>query len=101
MSEHWSFRDPMNPLPPGEPVPGKTYRADGWMYKDFPRFEPDVWDSLLLAIGTEHFVPLSLANYGTSKRGQLLISPQGVINCIGFLKAKAENLREKEAADGQ
>lgn len=52
MAEHPSFQSPF--IPPGEPVPGKTYRADGWAYIDPPtRFSPEAWDGLMDLIGGE------------------------------------------------
>lgn len=75
MTEHHSWTDPL--LPPGEPIPGKTYRADGWAYIDFPRIESHIWEALIEFLG-EHYVPLSLANYGRTARGQLLVSPAGL-----------------------
>lgn len=73
MSEHPSFVW----LPPGEPVPGQTYRADGWSYHDLPRFSPDMWDEFLGRMDGENYVLLTLADYGDSKRGQILVSPEG------------------------
>jgi hypothetical protein len=84
MAEHPSFQSPF--LPPGEPVLGKTYRADGWAYIDPPtRFSPEAWDGLMDLIGEGNVVILA-ATTGTLKdgrpyvRGQLLISPDGIRN---------------------
>ncbi len=64
--------------PPGEPITGKTYRADGWVYRDLPRMAPEQLDQLVAIIGDDNIVWLSKADYGSSKRGQLLISPAGM-----------------------
>lgn len=76
MTEHWSMRN----LPSGEPVKGKTYRADGWAYFDAPWTSIDSWNSSLAKIGNENHVVLAMtmAPDMSRVRGQLLISPQGV-----------------------
>lgn len=68
------------PLPEGEPIPGKAYIADGWKYRDLPRMSYDMWDLFVGIVGEGNYVELSLADYGDSKRGQLLISPGGMSN---------------------
>ena len=74
MSEHWSFKS----LPPGEPIPGKTYRADGWQYVDLPsRLSFDVRDQLLSIVGEENVVLLASTTGPDFWRGQLLLSPEG------------------------
>jgi hypothetical protein len=84
MAEHPSFQSPC--IPPGEPVPGKTYRADGWAYTDPPsRFSPESWDGLMDLIGEGNVVVLAkttgtLSDGGPYVRGQLLISPAGIKN---------------------
>lgn len=65
-------------LPDGEPIKGGTHLADGWVYRDLPRMAPEYFDELINLIGDENIVWLSLANYGSSKRGQMLISPEGM-----------------------
>lgn len=86
MTEHPSFNDPF--VPPGEPIKGKTYRADGWAYQDIPRMSPECWARFLYRLGEGNWVVLTLVDYGDSKRGQLLISPQGMTNISTF----SENL---------
>jgi hypothetical protein len=66
------------PLPAGEPTPGKTYLADGWVYRDLPRLSFEMFDRLVSMIGEANIVWLTQADYGDSKRGQLLISPDGI-----------------------
>ena len=85
MGEHPSFNQHI--LPPGEPVSGKTYRADGWAYIDPPvRFSPEIWDHFLALIGEGEFVILvgSSGNHPSDEkpfvRGQLLVSPAGMAN---------------------
>jgi hypothetical protein len=69
------------PLPPGEPIKGKTYMADGWTYGDLPRMAPAFFDQFVEIVGAENLRWLTLANYGgpngPSKRGQYLMSPEG------------------------
>ncbi|MES2753819.1 MAG: hypothetical protein V4659_04065 [Pseudomonadota bacterium] len=80
MTEHPSFAD----LPPGEPIEGKTYRADGWAYIDPPgRFSPEAWADFLAMFGAGQAVILALSAGRTIegapwRRGQILISPEGM-----------------------
>lgn len=69
------------PLPPGEPIKGKTLRADGWVYRDIPgRLSHEMWDHLLDIIGAENFQILGMSVGNDWKRGQLMISPDGMKN---------------------
>jgi hypothetical protein len=80
MGEHPSFKG----LPPGEPIMGTTYRADGWAYVDPPgRLSPKAWDQFLAIIGEGNYQILAMSS-GTHPsdglpfiRGQLLVSPAG------------------------
>lgn len=74
MSEHPSFEE--NGCPPGEPLPGKTYRADGWSYNNLPRMTVAHAQTLIGILG-EHVVWLTYTDYGNAVRGQCLISPTG------------------------
>lgn len=65
------------PLPEGEPIPGKTYIADGWQYLDLPRMTPEWFDKFITIAGEENIVWLTMANYGETRRGQILLSPKG------------------------
>jgi hypothetical protein len=69
-------------LPPGEPIKGKTYIADGWVYRGTPQMLPEFWGRLLGIIGPNNYVVLTKAEYegGKWKRGQLLVSPEGMGN---------------------
>ncbi len=68
-------------LPPGEPIAGKTYLADGWLYRDLPtRLSYEMWDCLLSTIGEGEYVILAMSRGNDWKRGQLLISPDGMEN---------------------
>ncbi len=84
MAEHPSFQRPS--IPPGEPVPGKTYRADGWAYVSTPgHFSPEGWDRMISDIGEGNVVVLAattrtLPDRRPIIRGQLLISPDGIRN---------------------
>lgn len=78
------------PFPPGEPFPGETLVADGWVYRDLPRLSPGVFDDFVKAAGEENIRWLTLADYGTSKRGQLFISPKGMENLAAFLKTQTQ-----------
>lgn len=69
------------PLPPGEPVKGKTYLADGWVYRDLPaRLSNEMWDLLISIMGEGNYVILAESRGPDWRRGQFLISPTGMKN---------------------
>lgn len=72
-------------LPNTEPFPGETLLADGWQYRDLPKLSYELFDQLVEWIWEENIRWLTVADYGNSKRGQFLISPDG----IERLKARA------------
>lgn len=76
MTEHPSFNDPF--IPPGEPVLGKNYREQGYAYKDLPRLSLEYFDKFIELVGEDNIVWLTFADYGDAKRGQVLISPEGL-----------------------
>lgn len=85
MPEHSSFQNPF--LPPGEPIPGKTYRADGWAYIDPGcRLSTEAWEVFIDSFGEDEIVPLAVSSGihpSDGKpfiRGQLLVSPRGMEN---------------------
>ena len=68
-------------LPPGEPIEGKTYIADGWVYRDMPgRVSFEYWDKFLDLLGEGNYVILIRSEGRDWKRGQFLISPDGMEN---------------------
>lgn len=76
MTEHHSFQNAF--LPSGEPVPGKNYREQGYAYKDLPRLTPEYFEKFIELVGEDNIVWLTFADYGDTKRGQILISPAGL-----------------------
>lgn len=89
MGEHPSFSDPF--MPPGEPVPGKTYRADGWAYVDPPtKFSPDMWQLMLGIFGDGEYVVLAKTTGPDFVRGQLLVSPRGMENMEAYRKSEGK-----------
>lgn len=82
--EHHTFK--RFGLPEGEPIEGKTYRADGWAYMDPPGvFTPECWDNLLDVFGKDNVIILSVSKGVTAEgepwiRGQFLASPLGWAN---------------------
>lgn len=72
--------------PTTEPIPGTTYLADGWVYRDIPKMAPEWWDKLFEIIGEGNYVGLAVSDYGKSKRGQFLISPTGIANIAAYAK---------------
>ena len=70
------------PFPPGEPISGKTYIADGWVYRDFAgRMTKNVYDELIALVGLDNLVHLATSSgsgpQGVWVRGQFLVSPEG------------------------
>ena len=69
-------------MPPGEPIMGKTYRADGYTYKDLPRVSIEIFQEFVELVGGENLVWLSYAKYiqgdAQKVRGQVLVSPEGM-----------------------
>lgn len=99
MAEHWTFRQPQPfglHIPDGEPIPGKTYRADGWAYVDPPgSFSPESWQFFLNVIGDGEYVVLASSNWVRNGikhvRGQLLVSPAGWANMEATVKDNAHD----------
>lgn len=64
-----------------EPIKGKTYMADGWVYKDIPgKLSYEVWDKLLDIFGEDNYAILIMSCGKDWKRGQFLVSPEGMEN---------------------
>ncbi len=72
-------------LPNGEPFPGETLIADGWQYRDLPKLSCEMFDILVGFIGENNIRWLTVADYGNAKRGQFLISPDGIENLKAHL----------------
>lgn len=68
------------PLPPGEPIKGKTYIADGYVYRDLPNMATFMLTELIDILGREEVVWLTRMTRGRYSRGQALISPKGIQN---------------------
>lgn len=93
MTEHVSFRGPM--IPDGEPVNGRTYRADGWQYFDPPgKYTPEAWDRMIDLLGEENVHALVMSRGrdrgGDWIRGQILISPAGQARVAAELTEERE-----------
>ena len=67
----------------------KTYKADGWQYRDFNWITELVYNEFVEIVGKENIVMLA----GSSRidqngekivRGQFLVSPEGVKRAIEF-----------------
>ena len=92
MVEHPSFKG----MPPGEPVVGKTYRADGWQYYDLPEWLSLEMRDYFLSLfkDDKNYVILAETTKGDYWRGQMLISPEGQENMR--LQALADKQRKAE-----
>lgn len=80
-------------LPPGEPFPGETLVADGWVYRDMAVvMSPEMWNRLLSIIGDGECRILAMSEGvradGPWVRGQLLISPTGMENMTAYAATK-------------
>lgn len=81
-----------------EPIKGKTYMADGWVYRDMPsRLSHEMWAVFLELLGEGNYVILALSRSQVDDwiRGQFLISPQGMQNVRADIAR-----RKKEEDDG-
>lgn len=50
----------------------------GWVYRDLPRMVPELFYKFVELVGEENLHWLTMANYGDTLRGQVLISPVGM-----------------------
>jgi hypothetical protein len=79
-------------VPSGEPFPGETLIADGWVYRDLPRMTQETMNTFLDIVGEENTRFLTFARYKPQNdvRGQLLISPAGMDRMKAYSAAKKE-----------
>jgi len=82
------------PLPPGEPVLGKTFIADGWVYRDFAgKLKPEIYTAFLRLVGSSNYHTLAMSegldgSQVVWRRGQFLVSPEGQRRIAVFLGQK-------------
>lgn len=62
----------------------RDYFAEGYVYRDLPKMSPEYFDKFVELVGEENIVWITLAMYRDSKRGQLLISPEGQKRIINY-----------------
>ncbi len=75
-------------LPGGEPFEGETLMADGWVYRDFPsRVSYEVWAQFIDILGEGNYRILAMSYSREWKRGQFLISPEGMKNLAAYRPA--------------
>lgn len=90
--------DKIDPMSFGEPILGKTYKADGWVYRDLPRASPAAWQELMDTTGPENVVVLVESRKGDEwVRGQVLVSPAGIARCV----AAAAEIDRKKSQEGK
>ena len=76
------------PLPPGEPFEGEALMADGWVYRDLPsRLSYKYWDLFIKTLGEGNYRIMAMTVGPDWKRGQFLISPDGMANLAAFRAA--------------
>lgn len=91
MTEHATFRTAC--LPPGEPVEGKTYRADGWAYVDMPSWSTlEWWSHAREVFGEGEYVVLAESTRGIHWRGQFLVSPAAIDRFRAFMARRRGTL---------
>lgn len=57
----------------------------GWTYRDLPRMVPELFYKFIEIAGHENLHWITMANYGDTLRGQVLISPDGMKNLASVL----------------
>lgn len=78
-------------MPPGEPIPGETYRADGWQYIDMPaRLSFGMKDKLFGIIGEGNVVTLAETIGPDFWRGQILVSPDGQARLLAYAEGSPQ-----------
>lgn len=73
--------------PLGREVDPSKLMAAGWVYRDMPWTTIEAWDEAMAAIGPENVIVLARSERPGSRRGQVLISPEGMRRVM----AKAAN----------
>jgi hypothetical protein len=96
MAEHWTFADPI--LPAGEPVKGRTFRADGWAFINHPWTKEELWDGIFGdqnqggVLPPEHFYIMSMSRKKLGdhyvKGGVVLLSPDAVGPLVSRLRER-------------
>jgi hypothetical protein len=61
----------------GEGIAEECGKPD-WTYKDLPRMVPELFYTFIEIVGEENLHWITMANYGDTLRGQVLISPVGM-----------------------
>jgi hypothetical protein len=61
----------------GEGIAEELGKPD-WTYKDLPRMVPELFYTFIEIVGEENLHWITMANYGDTLRGQVLISPVGM-----------------------
>ncbi len=78
-------------FPLGEPFKGETLMADGWVYRDLPnRLSNEYWDMFLETLGEGNYRIMGMTVGAGWKRGQFLISPEGMKNLAAYSAEQKE-----------
>ena len=74
----------LDEIPSSEPIVGKTYFADGWVYRFIDLITKEDFKKLIDIIGEDNKVMLALSDHIINGQswftGQFLISPEGIEN---------------------
>ncbi len=84
MTVHPSFLQPG--LPQVEPIDGKTYRADGWIYLDMPRSVRSFWNEFE-AVAASGLVYISKFQFqDDSQAALLMLHPDSAARIVAFIQ---------------
>lgn len=61
-----------------------------WHYRDLPRMTPRLMTLFREQVGEENLKWITFADYGESQRGQVLISPEGMVRITEWSKSAAQ-----------
>lgn len=81
----------------GPPEGPDELMAKGWVYRDLPRMTPELFDQFVGIVAEENLKWLTIADYGNSKRGQIMISPKGMEKLAVWLTEKKSGASGEDA----
>ena len=59
---------------------------DGWKYTDVPWLAHDAWEQFVKVLGPENHHVLAYSERSDARRGQFIISPEGVRHMGAYLE---------------
>lgn len=70
----------------------ESMNLPGYTYRDLPRMTRECMSDFVSLVGEENLRWVTLADYGPSVRGQVMISPEGMQKISEFNKSEKENI---------